>query len=50
LSTPDQIDILDEYKEVLKRLGVRSNRIGTVVNLIRERAEQVDVRAYFGLP
>ena len=28
-------DILDEYKEVLKRLGVRSNLIGTVVNLIR---------------
>src|SRR5229473_3178363 len=40
-------DILDEYKEVLKRLGVRSNLIGTVVNLIRERAEQVDVRASF---
>jgi hypothetical protein len=34
-------DILDEYKEVLKRLGVRSNLIGSVVNLIRERAEQV---------
>src|ERR1700730_6716313 len=30
-------DILDEYKEVLKRLGVRSNLIGTVVNPIRER-------------
>lgn len=38
-------DILDEYKEVLKRLGVRSNLIGTVINLIRERAEEVDVRA-----
>lgn len=37
-------DVLDEYKEVLKRLGVRSNLIGTVVNLIRERAEHVDVR------
>ncbi len=37
-------DILDEYKEVLKRLGVRSNLIGTVVNLIRERAEHVAVR------
>ena len=31
-------DILDEYKEVLKRLSVRSNLMGTVVNLIRERA------------
>ena len=40
-------DILDEYKEVLKRLGVRSNLIGTVVNLIRERAEQIDVCAHF---
>jgi predicted nucleic acid-binding protein len=40
-------DILDEYKGVLKRLGVRSGLIGTVVNLIRERAEKVDVRAYF---
>ena len=40
-------DILDEYKEVLKGLGVRSNLIGAVINLIRERAEQVDVRPYF---
>ena len=38
-------DILDEYKEVLKRLGVRPNLIGTVINLIRERAEEVDIRA-----
>jgi uncharacterized protein len=38
-------DILDEYKEVLKRLRVRSNLIGRVVNLIRERAEEVKVRA-----
>jgi len=37
-------DILDEYKEVLKRLGVRPNRIGTLVNLVRERAEIVNVR------
>ncbi len=28
-------DILDEYKEVLKRLGVRPSLIGTVINLIR---------------
>ena len=38
-------DILEEYKEVLKRLGVRPNLIGKVVNLIRERAEEVKVRA-----
>jgi predicted nucleic acid-binding protein len=37
-------DILDEYKEVLKRLGVRSNLIGKAANLIRERAEEVKVR------
>ena len=38
-------DILDEYKEVLKRLRVRPNLIGKVINLIRERAEEVKVRA-----
>ena len=38
-------EILDEYKEVLKRLGVKPNLIGTVVNLIRERAEAVKVRS-----
>jgi len=38
-------DIMDEYKEILKRLGVRSNLIGKVVNLIRERAEEVKVRS-----
>ncbi len=38
-------DILDEYKEVLKRLRVRTNLIGRVVNLIRERAEEVTVRS-----
>jgi predicted nucleic acid-binding protein len=37
-------DILDEYKEILKRLHVRSELIGRVVNLIRERAEEVRVR------
>lgn len=37
-------DILEEYKEVLKRLRVRPNLIGKVVNLIRERAEEVKVR------
>ena len=38
-------DILDEYKEVLKRLRVRPNLIGKVINLIRERAEGVKVRS-----
>ena len=42
-------DILDEYKEVLKRLRVRPNLIGKVVNLIRERAEEVKVRASVGI-
>ena len=38
-------EILDEYKEVLKRLGVQPNLIGAVINLIRERAEEVKVRS-----
>lgn len=38
-------DILEEYKEVLKRLHVRPNLIGKVINLIRERAEEVNVHA-----
>lgn len=38
-------DILDEYKEVLKRLHVRPSLIGKVINLIRERAEGVKVRS-----
>ena len=37
-------DILDEYKEVLRRLRVRSQLIGKVINLIRERAEEIHVR------
>ena len=36
-------DVLEEYKEVLKRLRVRPNLIGKVINLIRERAEEVRV-------
>jgi len=36
-------DILEEYKEVLKRLRVRPNLVGKVINLIRERAEEVRV-------
>jgi hypothetical protein len=39
--------VVDTHKEILKRLGVRSNLIGTVINLIRERAEQVNVHASF---
>lgn len=38
-------DILDEYKEVLKRLRVRSHLIGKVINLIRERAEGISLRS-----
>jgi putative PIN family toxin of toxin-antitoxin system len=40
-------DILDEYKEILKRLRVRSHVIGRLVNLIRDRAEDVKVRHSF---
>lgn len=42
-------DILDEYKEVLKRLRVRPSLIGRVVNLIRERAEEVQVPSSAGI-
>jgi predicted nucleic acid-binding protein len=38
-------DILAEYKEVLRRLDVRRNLIGEIINLLREEAEQVDLRA-----
>jgi predicted nucleic acid-binding protein len=34
-------DILDEYKAVLGRLRVRPALIGTIVNLLRQEAEQV---------
>jgi predicted nucleic acid-binding protein len=37
-------DILDEYKEVLKRLRVRPHLIGRIVNLIREATEEIKVR------
>jgi len=42
-------EVLDEYKEVLKRMPVRSHLIGTVINLIRERAEEIDVRLTAGI-
>ena len=35
-------DILDEYKEVLKRLHVRSALIGGIINLIRKRAAVIE--------
>lgn len=37
--------ILAEYKEVLKRLQVRSATIGTLINSIRERGEAVEIRS-----
>jgi predicted nucleic acid-binding protein len=42
-------DILEEYKEILKRLRVHPNLIGNVINLIRERAEEINVRSSFEL-
>ena len=36
-------DILAEYKEVLKRLRVRSAAIGTLINFIREQGESVEI-------
>jgi predicted nucleic acid-binding protein len=38
-------DILNEYKAVLRRLRVRPSVIGRVINLIRERADAVQVRS-----
>jgi predicted nucleic acid-binding protein len=42
-------DILDEYKEILKRLRVRPHVIGRVVNLVRERAEEVRILSPSGI-
>ena len=41
LVTPE---ILQEYKEVAKRLNVRPSVAGRLVNLVREEAEEVAVR------
>ena len=41
LVTPE---ILEEYKEVAKRLNVRPSVAGRLVNLLREEAEEVAVR------
>jgi predicted nucleic acid-binding protein len=38
-------DILTEYKQVLRRLHVRSPAIGALINSIRERGELVEVRS-----
>jgi predicted nucleic acid-binding protein len=38
-------DILGEYKAILRRVRVRPGLIGKVINLIRDRAEAVKVRA-----
>jgi predicted nucleic acid-binding protein len=42
-------EILNEYKQVLGRLGVRPSLSGRVVNLIRKRAEWVTVRWKSGI-
>jgi len=41
-------EILDEYKRVLARLGVRRALIGSIVNLLREEAEFVAVSGRSG--
>jgi predicted nucleic acid-binding protein len=38
-------DVLSEYKEVLKRLQVRSATIGLIINFIRERGVAVAIRS-----
>ena len=38
-------ETLAEYKEVLKRLYVRSAAIGTLINFIRERGESIETRS-----
>jgi uncharacterized protein len=38
-------DILEEYKQILRRLKVRPALIGGMINLIRERSEEVKVRS-----
>ena len=37
-------EILDEYKEVLKRRNVRAALIGRIINLLREQAEEITSR------
>jgi putative PIN family toxin of toxin-antitoxin system len=40
-------EILDEYKQILKRRHVRPHLIGKIINLIRERAEYIEVPSSF---
>ena len=42
-------EIVDEYTDVLRRLGVRRARVGRLVNLLAEAAERVDSGASRGL-
>jgi len=42
-------EILDEYKRVLARLGVRRSLTGSIVNLLREEAEFVEAPRRGGL-
>jgi uncharacterized protein len=37
-------EILEEYKEILRRFHVRPSLIGRIINLIRKRAEFVEAR------
>ncbi len=37
-------EILEEYKEILRRFHVRPSLIGKIINLIRKRAEIVEAR------
>ena len=37
-------EILEEYKEVARRLRVRPNVAGRLINLLKEEAEEVDVK------
>jgi predicted nucleic acid-binding protein len=40
-------EILEEYKQVLGRLGVRRNLIGNIINLLREEAEFLEAPVTF---
>lgn len=42
-------EILSEYKAVLTRLGVRRNLVGEIINLLREEAEFVTLRAQLAI-
>jgi predicted nucleic acid-binding protein len=38
-------EIVDEYKEILRRRGVRPHLVGAVINLIRSQAEEIPLEA-----